>query len=161
MAYEKGLINSSQFLDHVSKETFWGSPKRFEKIWNRLLTHFEMEKLELLEELQNKYQLFILSNINTLHEHRAKKVIGRDTYQRFCEAFVKIYYSHHIGYRKPENESWQVILNENKLIPQETLFVDDLKINTDAAQKLGLKTWYVKNHKEVYKIRKVIDRFNA
>ena len=40
------------------------------------------------------------------------------------------------------------VLNENDLIAEETLFVDDLKENTDSADTLGIKTWNLTPKKE-------------
>ena len=49
--------------------------------------------------------------------------------------------THEINFRKPDRNIYEFVLNENHLIPEETLFVDDLKENTDAAKELGLKVW--------------------
>jgi HAD superfamily hydrolase (TIGR01509 family) len=49
--------------------------------------------------------------------------------------------SHEINFRKPNTEIYQFVLNENKLKAEETFFIDDTKENTDAAERLGIKTW--------------------
>ena len=35
------------------------------------------------------------------------------------------------------------VLNENKLLPQETFFIDDTEENTRTADKLGIKVWNI------------------
>ncbi|HCO83537.1 MAG TPA: haloacid dehalogenase, partial [Arenibacter sp.] len=43
--------------------------------------------------------------------------------------------------RKPNHEIFQYVLEQNRLEPKDTLFIDDTKENTDAARELGIKTW--------------------
>jgi len=43
--------------------------------------------------------------------------------------------------RKPEEAIFSSILTKHNLNPRKTLFVDDKKPNTDAAEKLGMKVW--------------------
>lgn len=64
------------------------------------------------------------------------EMAGRD----FNDCFVKAYYSHEMGLRKPAAESYQFILEEQKLNPEETLFIDDTIKNIEAAQELGFQT---------------------
>ena len=40
---------------------------------------------------------------------------------------------------KPEKEIYEEILNKYSLKPEETVFIDDMKVNIDAAEKLGIK----------------------
>ena len=53
-----------------------------------------------------------------------------------------------MGKRNPNKDIFEQVLDENKLIAEETFFIDDLKENTDAAQKLGIKTWNLQVGKE-------------
>jgi putative hydrolase of the HAD superfamily len=49
--------------------------------------------------------------------------------------------SHEINFRKPNANIYEFVLNENDLKASETIFVDDLKENTDAAKELGIQVW--------------------
>ena len=42
---------------------------------------------------------------------------------------------------KPSSEIYEFVLTENNLKATETIFIDDLKENTAAANKLGIHTW--------------------
>lgn len=42
--------------------------------------------------------------------------------------------------RKPDQEAFENLLKENKLVPGETLFIDDGEENVEAAKKLGMHT---------------------
>ena len=55
--------------------------------------------------------------------------------------FEQFYLSHEIGFRKPNTNIYEFVLQENKLNASETLFIDDTKENTDAAKLLGFKVW--------------------
>ena len=57
---------------------------------------------------------------------------------RFESFFEKVYYSQRTGYRKPEPEIFDLVLRENSLIPSQTLFVDDIRENAEAAGKVGM-----------------------
>jgi len=85
--------------------------------------------------------LFLLSNTNQLHISWIQHNWGLNRYLEFKNCFNKFYLSHEINLRKPSIEIYEFILNENNLIARETLFIDDLKENTEAANALGIHTW--------------------
>jgi putative hydrolase of the HAD superfamily len=60
------------------------------------------------------------------------------------DLFEKEYYSHKLGLRKPDKKIFGLVLNENKLDPAETLFIDDSEQNTEAASALGIQTYLFK-----------------
>lgn len=90
---------------------------------------------------QGNFNFYILSNINELHaerfEHDLDKLIIKDLWQK--EIFNKIYYSHIIGFRKPDSNAFEFVLKDSKLNRKETIFIDDLGANIDAAESLGIK----------------------
>ena len=61
---------------------------------------------------------------------------------------IKFYLSHEIHLRKPNTDIYNFILSKNGLHPNECLFVDDTKDNTDTAYKLGLHIWNIAETKE-------------
>jgi HAD superfamily hydrolase (TIGR01509 family) len=48
-----------------------------------------------------------------------------------------------MGLRKPYSESYLHILKEQKLNPEETLFVDDTYKNIEGAKQVGLQTLHL------------------
>ena len=56
--------------------------------------------------------------------------------------------------RKPEDRFFNLILNENNLIAGETLFIDDTHTNTDAAEKLGINGYYLKQGEDILNLLK-------
>jgi putative hydrolase of the HAD superfamily len=53
-----------------------------------------------------------------------------------------------MGMRKPDEKIFTTILNKHELSPKRTLFVDDKKVNTDAAESLGIHVWNLQVGKE-------------
>ncbi|WP_313777832.1 HAD-IA family hydrolase [Flagellimonas meishanensis] len=144
--YEKGLMDSKSFLDQVGVHFPKASRQNLKEAWNSILLDFPEYRLEFLEELasKNQYRLFLLSNTNALHMEGVEQQMGTERFKRFKDVFEGFYLSHEIGMRKPDIEIFQFVLDQNRLHPAETLFVDDTKENTDAAANLGIKTWHLK-----------------
>ena len=66
--------------------------------------------------------------------------------------FDKAYYSHLMGCRKPEKESYRMVLDENGLVPAETLFIDDTLPNIEGARAVGLQTIHLQSPKTIMDI---------
>lgn len=143
VSYEKGLMSTEEFLSYYKVIFSKLSNEQLIDSWNSILIDFPKYRLSFLEKIQNNYRIFLLSNTNELHIEYFKNQVGYDFYTRFVNCFEKIYYSHLIQHRKPENESFELIVNENGLKVAETLFIDDSLININGAKELGLKTWHL------------------
>ena len=52
--------------------------------------------------------------------------------QDISQYFDHVFYSHEIGHRKPENGAWQIIIEQEGIDPQKTLFIDDKEENIEA-----------------------------
>ncbi|MFD2530798.1 MULTISPECIES: HAD-IA family hydrolase [Polaribacter] len=141
--YEKGFISSDEFIDFYKQKFPAIDSKDLVDAWNAVLLDFPERRLKFLKELSNskKYNLFLLSNTNDLHISWIQENWGMDLYSEFKNCFSKFYLSHEINFRKPDLDIYQFVLTENNLVAKETLFVDDLKVNTDAAKTLGINVW--------------------
>lgn len=140
--YEQGNLATETFCAFF-KERFNVSEEDFIVAWNAILLDFPNHRLQFLKALSNsnKYRLFLLSNTNELHISWIQKHWGAELYQEFQTCFEQFYLSHEIHLRKPNAAIYEFVLNENNLKAEETFFIDDVKENTDAAEKLGIKTW--------------------
>ncbi len=141
--YEVGAIDSEAFLAQLVSVYPNASMAEITNIWNSILLDFPDHRLQFIEQLaqEAQYRLFLLSNTNALHIPHVQDIMGAQKFDRFRNSFEKFYLSHEIQLRKPSLEIFQFVLDENRLEPEETFFVDDTKENTDAAQKLGIKCW--------------------
>lgn len=147
--YEKGLISTDDFVDYFHNE-FAIEKEDLVKAWNAILLDFPLKRLDFLKELtaSNKYRLFLLSNTNDMHISWIQKDWGMDLYNEFKNCFEQFYLSHEIQMRKPNTDIYEFVLEENNLVPSETIFIDDTLENTETAEKLGIKTWTINRVEE-------------
>ncbi|MBE7660382.1 HAD-IA family hydrolase [Tenacibaculum finnmarkense] len=148
--YEMGLISTDEFIAFYQTKFPQISPADLVNAWNAILLDFPKNRLAFLKDLaaSKKYRLFLLSNTNDLHISWIQNNWGAELYQEFKNCFEQFYLSHEINFRKPNATIYEFVLNENNLIASETLFVDDLKENTDSAKKLGINVWNLTPGKE-------------
>lgn len=143
--FETGKIVAEEFRGQLikhSKQLI--SAQQIDFAWNALLLDLPKERLELLAKLGKKYRLFLLSNTNEIHLKEFKGIIHREYgFADLSHLFEKEYYSHEIKYRKPHKEAFEYVLNENGLIPQETLFIDDSPQHIKGASKLGIHSLHL------------------
>ena len=140
--YEKGACSEVDFLTEIQKYVPEKSIAEVAASWCTILADFPEYRLEFLENLaQKNFRLFLLSNTDAIHIAHFRKTVGEAFYQRFYTSFEKVYFSFEMGLRKPQPEIYTQLLTENNLTASETLFVDDKKENTDAAEQLGIQVW--------------------
>ncbi|MDN3677940.1 HAD family phosphatase [Flavobacterium paronense] len=142
--FEKGKITELEFINSFSKYIPEASIEELVKAWNSIIGDFPLERLEFLQMLSSKYRLFLLTNTDSIHISRFEHKVGMSFYSDFYRCFEKVYYSYEMGMRKPDAEIFNTILRKHDLSPKRTLFVDDKKDNTDAAESLGLHVWNLK-----------------
>jgi FMN phosphatase YigB (HAD superfamily) len=146
--FEMGEISREKFLLGIQKHIPNASIKEILVAWNAILLDFPLYRLEFLQMLSKKYRLFLLSNTDAIHIETFEHKAGVSFYSDFYQCFEKVYFSFEVGIRKPSPEIFNYIINNHELSPKRTLFIDDKKENTDAAQKLGLEVWHLKVGKE-------------
>lgn len=152
--YEIGKISDQEFIDNLRSLGNLNVPDEvIIRAWDALLLDFPKERVELLKRLKCHYRLFLFSNTNALH----MKAVCRIFDSTFAsgtldELFERAYYSNELGMRKPDVASYLHIVNENKLIPSETLFVDDALVNVEGANEAGLQGYFIEPGKTILDI---------
>lgn len=140
--FEKGNISPAQFRDGLRKwlpEAI--TDKQIDDAWNALLIGFPPEKVDMLDRLKKKYDLFLLSNTNEIHLPEVLKMIDEaHSPGQMGKLFIREYYSCRMGLRKPDKAIYEKVITENNLNPATTLFVDDLIQNVEGAALTGLQT---------------------
>lgn len=141
--YEQGLMSSEDFISKLTTIFPEANKTEIKTAWNSILLDFPLRRLTFLENLakENNYRLFLLSNTNEIHISYVVETFGKENFQRFKNCFEQFYLSHEIQLRKPNADIYEYVLKQNSLTPSETLFIDDTKENTDAAEKLGINCW--------------------
>jgi putative hydrolase of the HAD superfamily len=147
-AFEIGKISSDVFIN-CALDLFPGiADTSFVIMWNAILLDFPEHRFEFLKNIQPNYRCFLLSNTNALHIQWIQNDWGMERYSAFKSLFEQYYLSHELRMRKPNSGIYKYVLKENNLVPNETLFIDDTKENTIAANRLGIHTWNINPIKE-------------
>ena len=146
-SYDKGLIQDKDFITELKRYIPAAVPdEEVLDAWNAMILDFPEDRIMLLKKLKPVYRIFLLSNTNSIHYPIYNKQL-QEKYKikNLSELFEKAYFSFRIGMRKPEGEFFMKVINENGLLPEETLFVDDAPMNIEAAKNLGLKVMLYKS----------------
>ena len=139
---ETGKISPEEFYFYIKKI----APKpitneQIKDAWNALLLGFRQSSMQYLLELKHKYNLYLLSNTNTIHYNYFTNQLQQQTqFTSLDSFFTKAYYSQNIGRRKPDVETFEFILEDANIKAEETLFIDDTHGNLPNAAILGIKT---------------------
>lgn len=139
--FEKGLLSAAEYRDYLRKVSgVQLSDAEIDDVVNAVLLDVPKERVALLLALRHKYRLFLFSNTNEINydcfTERLQKKFGFDI---FKECFDHCYFSQLMHERKPEKAGFDMILKEQHLNPEETLFIDDILANVEGARKAGVK----------------------
>lgn len=146
--FEKGQITELEFIEGFQKYIPNAGIEDIRFAWNSVIGEFPLYRLEFLQLLCTKYRLFLLTNTDAMHISKFEHSVGMSFSGDFYRCFEKVYYSFEMGMRKPEPEIFNYIINKHDLSPQRTLFVDDKKENTLAAERAGLQVWHLQPGRE-------------
>lgn len=142
---ETGAVTPEEFRANFRAETGLNvTDGQIDYAWNAMLLDLPQKRIELLQELSKHFQLFLLSNTNEIHyKEYVAKIERENGITDFNSLFTKAYYSHEIGLRKPDAAAFQLIVDENKLNTQNTLFIDDSPQHLVGAKQVGLQTHHL------------------
>ena len=139
---ETGKISTEEFYKTlIAAHPHDVTEEQITDAWNGMLLHWRLESLAFLKTLAKEYNLYLLSNTNEIHLSAVNNLLQQQTDKdSIDDLFTKAYYSHKINFRKPNKDVYEFIAKDAGIIPQETLFIDDLENNIEAAASLGFKT---------------------
>jgi len=139
---ETGKIEEEEFYQAIRKYIPGNvSDEQIEHAWNAMILDFRTNSLVELERLASSYNLFLLSNTNSIHLKNVGKVFAREVAKPSLDVyFSKSWYSNLIGLRKPDKEIYQFVLEDANLDPSETFFIDDTKENIETAVNTGIRS---------------------
>lgn len=133
---DRGILTEDEAIKLFCK----ASPELQEKIeivmkdWIGILTP-NFETVEILKELKKRnYNIFLLSNF---HKNAFERVSLENEFFNLFDGKV---ISYEINLLKPEKEIYNRLLKTYNLEPEETLFIDDMLENINAANKLRINT---------------------
>lgn len=148
--FETGAISKEEFRSRARKLTNLNvSDEIFDRTWNRIIGDYPENRINLLKEISNNYAIFLFSNTNIIHYDYYIEKFKREFGYDFPSLFRKTYWSFRMGKRKPDPDSFLEIIKNEKLMPDETLFIDDSHQNILAAERLGLKTIHIRDRIDI------------
>lgn len=140
--FETGKLEEQHFISGIN-ELMPEKAKEQDIIaaWNAMLLDFPLRRLQILQQLQLHYDIVLLSNTNSIHERAFNQLLRERCGFNSLAVFVdKVFYSHHIGMRKPDVATFEYVLNYTGFDPAHTLFVDDSRQHIAGAQSAGIQT---------------------
>jgi putative hydrolase of the HAD superfamily len=137
--YETGKVSNHDFRNAMRKILHIEAEDHvIDHAWNQILGDIPQERIDLLKKLFSSHQIMLLSNTNDIHRRAFDDILYQQAKMKFTDLFHKVYYSYEMQDRKPNLSIYRRILDENKLNPSETLFIDDNMKNVVAARRLGI-----------------------
>ena len=149
--FEKGKIKPEEFISSFKEsENLKIKEIDFINAWNAMLLEIPTEKLQFIDGLKKDYKIILLSNTNEIHIKKFEDDLKKNNMlEQFYKCFDKIYYSSRMGKRKPEENCFNQVLEENGLIAENTLFIDDSIQHIEGAKKAGIKTFHLEKNKSI------------
>jgi len=144
--YETGRISTEQFRQGLRSFLSDGiADESIDRAWLAMLGELPAEHVRLLQRLQRRYSLYLLSNTNEMHVRyftsQAGAKYGEGIFNRL---FVKTYYSNEIHLRKPDPEVYEFVVKDAGLKKSSLLFIDDSMVNVEGARRAGLPAYCLK-----------------
>jgi epoxide hydrolase-like predicted phosphatase len=132
---EVGAISYEEYWRRVGASVGLSTPEEIAAFRQEYFSgdHMDQELLDLIRDLRASYKIGLLSN--------APDKLGywldeNWDIKRFFDAVV---YSAEVGIAKPDPRIYHLVLEELKVKPSQSLFIDDTPDNVEAAIALGMK----------------------
>ena len=147
---ENGKIDADTFCrkmaeasgrEHVSWE-------EAQHCWLGFFRDVPVERLHYLLELKKHYHVCLLSNTNPFMMSFTRSSKFSSDGKPISFYFDTLFCSYEMKAYKPDSEIFIKALDTDKMIADETLFLDDSMKNIVAAQRLGIQTLYVKTNED-------------
>src|SRR5687768_6633602 len=140
LAYEAGRMQRADFQAEVRAIlTYTGTDEHFISAWEDIFTENNL-MMELVRKLHSRLPLYLLSNTSDIHLDFI--------FQRYpiFQLFTDGVYSFKARASKPEREIYEIAERQFGVVPAETLFIDDLAVNIEAAREAGFQVHHYDMH---------------
>lgn len=139
---EEGKISAEQFREKLSE--LIGKEVTYEECkfaWLGYRQDVPLRNLDILRKLKAQgYKLILLSNTNPFMMSWGLSGEFDGNGNSLESYFDSLYLSYKLGVMKPNKKIFQYIIDNEKIQPSESLFIDDGERNINAARLLGFKT---------------------
>ncbi len=133
---ESGRMEDAEFLDWAVASVGGGVTRdEFVAAWLDIFRPVRAMWRTIAALAGAGHRLILFSNTNELH---ASSAFGR--YPVFG-SFAGAVYSHRVGVMKPHEEIYRHAVENFGLVPERTIYVDDLPENVATGRRLGFRCW--------------------
>ena len=147
---ESGRITTEEFrvaMCHLTGKEI--SMQDCYEAWHGYVDYVPQQNLNTLLRLRQKgYQVCLLSNTNPFMMVWAESPEFDGHGHPLSYYFDKLYLSYQCGIMKPAPEIFQMMLEGQNALPEDTLFIDDSETNVKVAQSLGIHTLCPQNNED-------------
>lgn len=147
---ELGKIDVAEFCREIRRHapSCKASDEEISQAWGELLTGIPVERLQMIERLHKKYNIYLLSNSNPVHWEKSVDKFFPKAGHTPEYYFDKMFISYKMGMVKPDPRIFETLLRDTGINPAETLFIDDSAANCRAAEEFGINTLHVRHGSE-------------
>ena len=149
-----GLMSNQQFFDAFRATTHSNvTDQQITEATNAMLLYIPEEKKSKLLQLRKEgHRVFLLSNTIDLHWQYCKKNLFPMDHYSVDDYFEKAFLSQEMHMKKPDDEIFQQVINDATIDPNDTLFIDDLEVNCEAAERNGIHSFQNKDFDDRMKL---------
>lgn len=153
---ETGRMTEAAFLDGLDQEltALLGREVQMQDFGERYFAGLAPNEqlIDYMRGLHDRgYRLAVCTNNVREWEARWRAMLPVE------EIFDVVVDSAFVGARKPEPEIYEVTLERLGVAPEATLFVDDVELNCQAAQELGIRSvWFRSNEQAIAEIEQAL-----
>lgn len=142
---DRGTLDDETFAQIISERIPEHKDliKRKLENWQEILEPIESSTALIPKLKEQGYKLYILSNF---HKQAFKNVYGKHDFFKYFDGKV---ISSDWQLLKPEKEIFLKLMELYDIDPSTTVFIDDSKDNTDAAEELGFHTVHFQESKQI------------
>jgi putative hydrolase of the HAD superfamily len=141
---EEGLISADEFRTYILERSNPGAQPHLvdESLWH-ILVGIEPAKVELLKKLSQNYDLYMLSNNNSICLPFAADIFEKAGIP-LDDIFLKLFLSFEMKALKPSEEFYKRVVAQLGGVVDDMLFIDDSQKNVDGSIAAGLPAVYYK-----------------
>ena len=139
---EEGTLEADEFRKIVLAGSWPGStPDQVDQAMSHILVGIAPYKVQLLKELAEKYDLYMLSNNNPICLTFSRKMF-EDAGVPLESIFKKSFFSFEMKALKPSESFYKAVIEQIGLPVEEMLFIDDSMKNVEGSIAAGLPAVY-------------------
>ncbi|PZD75310.1 Alpha-D-glucose 1-phosphate phosphatase YihX [Acaryochloris thomasi RCC1774] len=133
-AFETGKISADEFANRMISDLKMSiSAADFKEYFTNWPIGPYPGAIEFLKSLKSRFTVALFSNSNELHWERKMNEMALDG------VFHQSFASHLMGLAKPDPEAFRYVIEALESEPAEILFLDDNRLNVEAARIQGLQ----------------------